>query len=396
MKTALDGIKVLELCNGIAASYCTKILADYGADVIKVETPGLGDPIRSVGPFPGDKPELETSGLFLYLNTNKKSITLNLKSPTGASIFKDLVKQVDAVVESFSPKVMPSLGLDYQTLKNINPHLVMTSISGFGQTGPYREYKATDLITWALSGILYGSGDAEREPLRIGPDETEYVTGFYGVLATLAALYFRDEAGVGQDLDVSAWEAFHTTEPWMALLHSQLEGLIRKRRGLHWPFGLLPCQDGYVTFYIATQAHWESLCVLMEMPELRDKPGYETPMQRDDHAEEITSIVTSWLKNKQMEEVSHAAQELRLPWTPVPDMSQIMDMAQHKARGYFVDIDHPVAGKLTYPGALFKLSETPWRAGRAPLLGEHNQEIYCGRLSYSKEHLVSLREQGII
>ena len=182
----------------------------------------------------------------------------------------------------------------------------------------------------------------------------------------------------------------------MILLHSQLSGLVRKRPGIRWPFGIIPCQDGYVGFFFGTQANWESLCVLMEMPDLLDRPGYGTPLERDQHAEEITSLIVSWAKDKRMEEVFQSAQELRLPLSPIPDMSQIIDLAQHKARGYFIDIDHPRAGKLTYPGALFKLSETPCRAGRAPLLGEHNEEVYFGRLGYNKEDLVSLREEGII
>jgi len=330
------------------------------------------------------------------LNTNKKSITLNLKSQTGAGILKDLVKQADVVVESFSPQVMPGLGLEYETLKEMNPRLVMTSITAFGQTGPYRDHKATDLTVWALSGILYETGDPDREPLKIGSSETEYMAGFHAVLATLAALYYRDETSVGQHLDVSAWEAFQTAEPYMPLLYFQMGGLVRQRAGLHWPWGILPCKDGYVGFFFAIQANWESLCVLMEMPELLDKPGWATPLERDQHAEEITTMITSWLKDRRMEEVFHAAQDLRLPLTPVPDMSQIIDTPQHKARGYFVSIDHPVVGELTYPGALFRLSETPWRAGRAPLLGEHNQDVYCDRLGYGNEHLVSLREQGTI
>lgn len=396
METALDGIKVLELCNGIAGSYCTKILADYGADVIKVEKPGLGDPVRSMEPFLDNKPDPETSGQFLYLNTNKKSVTLSLENRMGADIFKELVKLADAVVESFSPKVMPGLGLDYRTLRKINPQLVMTSITPFGQTGPYCDYKANDLTVWALSGILYETGDPSREPLKIGSNETEYVTGFYGVLSTLAALYYRDEVGIGQHLDISAWEAFNTTEPYMILLHSQLGGLVRTRPGIRWPFGIIPCKDGYIGFFFGTQANWESLCVLMEMPELLDKPGYGTPLERDEHAEEITSVIAAWAKDKFMEDVFHAAQEIRLPLSPIPDMSQIMDLAQHKARGYFVEIDHPRAGKLSYPGALFKLSETPWRAGRAPLLGEHNEEVYCEYLGYKKEHVATLRKEGII
>jgi crotonobetainyl-CoA:carnitine CoA-transferase CaiB-like acyl-CoA transferase len=392
---ALSGGRVLDLTHCIAGPYCTKILADYGADVVKVERPGVGDPARSMGPFPGDNPDIESSGLFLYLNTNKKSITLNLKSAAGVEILKELVKGVDIVVENFSPRVMPGLGLDYQTLKEINPGLVMVSISNFGQTGPYRDCKATDLTVWGLSGILYELGDPDREPLKMGSNVSEYVAGLYGALVALSALYYRDETGTGQHVDVSVLEAFHTMQPSMTLVFS-MAGFIRQRAGIHFPWGILPCDDGYIGFFLPTQTHWESLCVLLEMPELIDRPEYETPMMREERRDEITAIIVSWLKGKRMEDVFHAAQELRLPLTMVPNTEQLFDMPQHKARGYFVDIDHPVGGKLTYPGAPFRLEETAWQAGRAPLLGEHNEEIYCGRLGYSREHFAKLSGDGII
>jgi len=392
---ALSRVHVLDLTHHVAGPYCTKILADYGADVIKVERPSVGDASRGMGPFPDDKPHPESSGLFLYLNTNKKSITVNMKSLTGLGILKELLKQVDVVVENFSPRVMPSLGLEYEALKKINPSLVMVSISNFGQTGPYRDCRATDLTIWGLSGILYELGEPDREPLKMGSNVAEYVAGLYGALVTLSALYYLDESNIGQHIDVSILEAFHTMQPSMTLVFSYA-GFVRKRAGIHFPWGILPCQDGYVGFYLPTQTHWESLCTLLEMPELRDKPEYETPMTREERRDEITAIIVSWLQGKRMEDVFHAAQELRLPLTLVPNPEQLLDMPQHKARRYFVDIEHPVAGKLTYPGAPFKLSETSWQAGRAPLLGEHNEEIYCRRLGYSKEQLVKLREEGVI
>jgi crotonobetainyl-CoA:carnitine CoA-transferase CaiB-like acyl-CoA transferase len=310
-------------------------------------------------------------------------------------ILKELVKQADVVVENFSPRVMPGLGLDYETLKKINTSLVMVSISNFGQTGPYRDCRATDLTIWGLSGILYELGEPDREPLKMGSNVAEYVAGVYGALAALSALYHRDETGVGQHVDVSMLEAFHTMQPSMTLVFS-MAGFIRKRAGIHFPWGILPCQDGYVGFYLPTQTHWESLCTLLEMPELRDKPEYETPMMREERRDEITPIIVSWLQGKRMEDVFHAAQELRLPLTVVPNTEQIFDMPQHKARGYFVDIDHPAVGKLTYPGAPFKLGETPWQARRAPVLGEHNEEVYCRHLGYSEKQLAKLREEGVI
>jgi len=392
---ALAGVKVLDLTHYIAGPYCTKMLADYGAEVVKLEKPGSGDPTRSMAPFLHDEPHPEKSGLFLYLNTNKKSVTLNLKSATGVKLFQELVKQADILVENFSPRVMPGLGLDYQTLKKINPKLVMTSISSFGQTGPYRDFRATDLNIWGLSGIMYELGEPDREPLRIGNNVSEYVAGLYGALVSLSALYYCDEASKGQHIDVSIWEAFHTMQPSMTVVYSYA-GFIRKRAGIRFPWGILPCKDGYVGFYLPTQIHWESLCALLEMPELREKPEYETPMLREERREEIAAIIVSWLKDKRMEDVFHAAQELRLPLTIVPNPEQLLHTPQHKARKFFEDIDHPATGKLTYPGAPFKLSETPWHAGRAPLLGEHNEEVYCERLGYKKDDLVKLREEDII
>jgi crotonobetainyl-CoA:carnitine CoA-transferase CaiB-like acyl-CoA transferase len=392
---ALSGTRVLDLTHYIAGPFCTKMLADYGAEVVKVERPGWGDAARRMGPSLNDEPHPERSGLFLYLNTNKKSITLNLKSAAGVKIFKELVKHADILVENFSPRVMPSLGLDYETLKKVNPKLVMTSISNFGQTGPYRDYRATDLNIWGLSGIMYELGEPDREPLRIGNNVSEYVAGLYGALVSLAALYYCDETGKGQHLDVSILETFHTMQPSMTVVYSYA-GFIRKRAGIRFPWGILPCKDGYVGFYLPTQTHWESLCALMEMPELREKPEYETPMMREERREEITAIIVSWLKDKLMEDVFHAAQELRLPLTIVPNPEQLLNTPQHKAREYFVQIEHPETGVLTYPGAPFKLSETPWRAGQAPLLGEHNEEIYGKQLGYSKEDLVKLKEGGVI
>jgi CoA:oxalate CoA-transferase len=392
---ALTGVQVLDLTHHVAGPYCTKILADYGADVVKVERPGLGDAARRMGPFPDDDPDPERSGLFLYLNTNKRSVTLNLKTAAGAQTLRALAKQADILVENFSPRVLPGLGLDYDNLRKENPDLAMVSISNFGQTGPYRDCRASDLTIWGLSGIQYEHGEPGRQPLKMGRNVSEYVAGLYAALVALAALYHRDETGVGQRADVSILEAFHTMQPSMTLVFS-MAGFIRQRSGIHFPWGILACRDGYVGFYLPTQGHWELLCALLEMPELRDRPEYETPMMREERRDEITAIISSWLRDRQMEDVFHRAQELRLPLTLVPNMEQTLAMAQHQARGYFVEIDHPSAGKLTYPGAPFELAATPWQAGRAPLLGEHNEEVYHGRLGFSSEQLATLKQQGVI
>jgi CoA:oxalate CoA-transferase len=271
----------------------------------------------------------------------------------------------------------------------------MVSISSFGQTGPYRDCRATDLTVWGLSGIVFEHGEPDREPLKMGANVSEHVAGLYAALLALSAQYYRDEAGVGQYVDLSVLEAFHTMQPSMTLVFS-MAGFIRHRAGIHFPWGILPCDDGYVGFYLPTQTHWELLTTLLGMPELRDKPEYETPMQREERRDEVTATILSWLKGKKMEDVFHAAQELRLPLTLVPNMEQTLNLAQHKERDYFKEVDHPVVGRLTYPGAPFRLSQTPWQAGRAPLLGEHNEEILCGRLGYTGEQLDRFRDEGVI
>jgi crotonobetainyl-CoA:carnitine CoA-transferase CaiB-like acyl-CoA transferase len=206
LEQALSDVKVLDLTWHIAGPYCTKLLADFGADVIKIERPGEGDPARKMGPFPHGKAHPERCGLFLHLNTNKKGITLNLKSHKGRKIFKELVKFVDIVVESFSPRVMPSLGLSYENLKRVNPSLVMTSISNFGHNGPYRDFKASEIVEYAMGGEMYSTGIEGREPLKLGGNVVQYQAGTIAAVATMGALFAARYQGVGQHVDVSIME----------------------------------------------------------------------------------------------------------------------------------------------------------------------------------------------
>ncbi len=204
---ALEGVRVLDLTHHIAGPWCTKLLADYGADVIKIERPGSGDPTRSIGPFYHDDPHLEKSGLFLHLNTNKRSVTLDLKRPTGQDIARRLAQNVDIVVESFSPGVMADLGLDYPILEKLNPRVVVTSISNFGQTGPYRDLKASEIVSSAMGGPMNVTGHAEREPLKLGGSIVAYQAGSVAAYSTMVALYQAEEDdGEGQHVDVSIYE----------------------------------------------------------------------------------------------------------------------------------------------------------------------------------------------
>jgi len=396
---ALSDVKVLDLTWYIAGPYCTKLLADYGADVVKIERPGEGDPARRIGPFQGDKPDPERSGLFLYLNTNKKSITLNLKTGAGVRLFKELAREVDVVVESFSPGTMARLGLDHETLEKVNPRLVMTSISNFGQTGPYRDYEATHLTQCALGGWSYQIGEGNREPLQGAGWATHYLAGLFGAIGTAIALYYSRETGIGQHIDLSTAEAIIPILTCCPTVYHYLK-LARRRRGnvIFMGYGFVArCKDGYLGANAYTFTQWEQFLHWMDAPELVEK--FSTALGREyirTHAEEITERLAPWFLDKCKDETFHAAQELRIPFAPIPTTEDLINCSQLKSREWFATAEHPRAGPVAYPGAPFKMSQTPWSIRHtAPLLGQHNEKIYS-RLGYSRDDLVRMKEQGIV
>jgi len=398
MANALSGVRVLDLTHYVAGPYCTKLLADYGADVIKVEKPGLGDPARSIGPFFHDTPGLEKSGLFLFLNTSKKSINLNLKSKDGAQILKQLVKDVDIVVENFHPRVLPALGLDYEALKDCNPSLVMTSITNFGQSGPYKNYTMDAIVADGMGGWSITVGEPERPPLKIGGYQAEFTAGLQAAMATMTALTYQELHGPGQHVDVSILESVVNMLMSDTILYAYT-GQVKIREGVRhrpYPSTVLPCRDGYVGVIGHMPIQWETLCAWMEKPELMDDPRFGTSGLRREHADDLDEILTSWLADKTQDELYHVAQELRIPFGKVMNAEQILHHTQLIHRNYFMSIDHPATGEVKYPGAPFRFKDLPYDIQRAPLLGEHNEEIYGRRLGYRPEEVVRLRELGVI
>lgn len=402
MEQALLDVRVLDLTHYVAGPYCTKLLADYGAEVIKIEKPGEGDGARIMEPFWGDDPHPEKSGLFLHLNTNKKGITLNLKSRTGVEIFKELVKDVDILVENFEPRVMPSLGLDYDTLADINPRLVMTSISNFGQTGPYRDYKATELVISAMGPHMFFEGEPNREPLKYPGFKAQYLAGTHAAAVTMGALFGSKANGAGQQVDVSIMECLSSPPEGAAgLINYAFSGRALGRQGYRmegvYPWGVYPCKDGYVYIWGMLPLFWPRTVKWLEMPQLVEDPRFATPQARREHHRDFDAIFMPWLMERTQQEIVSSAQAHRLPCAPVYTIDGVVKDAQSKARGFFVEIEHPVVGKITYPGLPFKLPETPSQPQRpAPLLGQHNREVYCERLGYPDEDLVRLRELGVI
>jgi crotonobetainyl-CoA:carnitine CoA-transferase CaiB-like acyl-CoA transferase len=398
----LEGVKVLDVTHYIAGPYCTKLLALLGAEVIKIEEPNEGDGVRRIAPFFVDAPIHEQSSLFFYLNTNKKGITLDLKQQTGKIIYKRLVKEVDIVVENFSPRVMPSLGLDYITLKKVNPRLVMTSISNFGHSGPYMNWKSSEVVSYALSGVTYSSfGTPERGPLKPFGSIAQHISGIYAATGTMTALNHSQRTGVGQHVDISILECVASMEEHSLVMAAYRNETKKQSGRLHpsnHPTTISRCKDGYVQLSVATPYHWQRLCLIAGLPEdwRKDDSPFMTGSYRRQHYREIDIALEPWLMSHTREEIQEMAREVLIPVVSVKTIPEIMDDPQYKARDFFIEVEHPYAGKVTIPGMPFKMSENPNRIGRAPLLGEHNEEIYCQRLGYSKEELLRLRGQGVV
>lgn len=396
---ALKGLKVIDLSWHIAGPYCTKLLADLGAEVIKVEQPEKGDPSRLEGPFPNDTPNPDASGLFGYLNNNKKGITLNLKSKRGIEIFKDLVRNADILVENFSPKVMPSLGLSYEVLSELNPRLVMTSISNFGQEGEYRDYRATELITQAMSGLVTFIGDSSREPLRAGGALRmfEYIAGVFAGMSTLTAVAGMRKSGKGTHVDVSITECGLFGRSYQTVQNSFPKSLFKAGKRYVTLPSLEKCKDGYIGLNILTGQHWQDFCIMTEMYDWIEDPRFTTMVNRIENEKEFRERLNKWLMEHTREEIFELGIQFRIPVTPVPTFKEMPSFPQYKERQFFTKVNHPVMGEVLQPGAPFRMNETPWQIKQpAPLLGEHNTSVYSGLLRISESELEKLHAEGAI
>lgn len=387
----LSGVRVLDLSEDVPGPYSTKLMAYMGAEVIKIEPPGVGDVSRRNSPFLNDIPNPETSGSFLYLNGGKKSITLDLTTRTGAGILKELVKDSQILIESFHPQTLENLGLGYEVLEKVNPSLVLTSVTHFGQTGPYSQYKGGELVDFATGGNLNLMGLPEREPIKFGGNAGQYMGAVACLGGALVAFYSAEGTGVGQHVDLSLQETLiccHIQD----LCNYEYTGTVQTRG--HGSM-IYPCKDGFVG--LTLQQHlWPRVCTLLDMPELVDDPQFATFQGRRDNADLLDAVIIGWMIERTKEEVYHEAQALNLPTGYVATVEDIVNSPQHNAREFIASIDHPETGPLQYPGAPFKIPGHNLEHKRAPLLGEHNVEILCDWLGYARSDLVMLRGAGVI
>ncbi|MBI4308634.1 MAG: CoA transferase [Chloroflexi bacterium] len=399
---ALEGMTILEWCTTLAGAFCGKLLADMGAEVVKVERPGAGDPSRARGPFPGDTPNPEASGAFLYFNTNKKGVTLDVERPTGRALFLDLLRKADALVVDRTRKQMKFLGLDYPRLEAHSPLLVFTTVTPYGWTGPNAEAKAYPLnIAHAGGeGFLLPGGMVNwgRPPVKVGYNVNECDAGMAAATATLAALFVRDSLGAGQHVDISAQDVVL----WLYRLNMATytdQGFVTTRNNVSASIGgCLPCKDGYVQLFMAGgDKEWQALVETMGSPEWTQDERFRTEEGRMSHRDEVYTCLVQWTIERTKREVFHQAQAHHTPIGMFSTTGDLLASEQMKARQFFAVADHPGAGPLTYATAPYRMSATPWQARRAaPLLGQHNHDVFCAWLGLSDQELVRLAQQGVV
>ncbi len=398
---ALSGIRIIDLTQNVAGPHCTKLLADHGADVIKVEPPD-GDTARTSAPFFKDQPHAEHSGLFLHLNTSKRGITVNLSSSTGRKIVEELAVNADALVEDLGPGGLESIGLSYEGLKALNPRLVVTSISPFGLTGPYRDFKVVDMMYYGIGGPLSSTGDPERAPMRIGDNVSLYQAGAAAAVATMMALYAAEMRGEGDHIDMSIMETQQGSIDRRAsmLLGYSYTGVLGGR--VLDVFGIgtgpHPCMDGWVNT-LGGEFGFEKICSMIGMPELMEDPRFATVQARKapGAAESFDEYYIPWLLDRTKKEVWSLAQQNRIPSGVINTTEDLLADENFRDRGVWAETDHSAVGRVAMPGRPFIMHETPWKMSKpAPTLGQHTPDVLCGELGYSREEVVQLRRSGAI
>jgi crotonobetainyl-CoA:carnitine CoA-transferase CaiB-like acyl-CoA transferase len=403
-KGALNGVKVIEYCNFVAGPFCVKQFSDVGAEVIKVETVE-GDESRRRGPYADDIPDPNLSELFLYNNTNKMGVTLNLETSEGRDILKKLVAGADIFVEDRAPGEMARLGLGYEVLKEVNPDLIMVSITPFGQDGPYRDYKAYYLNTFHAAGMGYllpaNSPNSDREPIKAGGYIGEYDIGACAAISVMAAYYWRRYAGgTGQYIDISKQDALIALER-QNLIDFYDKGKSPTRMDRYDQIireATVCCRDGvYVKIVLHPDRQWNGLCRALDNPEWTKLAIFGDPPLRKKNFEQLDAYLSAEVLKYDGEELFSKIQAEGTAGAPIYSAEKVFTSPQSKARDFFAEIDHPRAGKHMYPGLPYKLRISPPGGNvGAPILGQHNEEVYCGRLGYSKQDLVKLKEAGII
>lgn len=391
----LNGLKILDLTRVLAGPYCTMLLADLGADVIKVEMPVTGDDSRHFGPYQNGE-----SAYFMSLNRNKRSMTLNLKHEEGKKLLKELVKQVDVLVENFRPGTMEKLGLGYDVLKEINPALVYAASSGFGHSGPYSKKPAYDGVVQAMGGIMSITGPKDGEPTRVGPSIGDIAAGLFTTIGVLAALNHKNETGIGQKVDVAMLDcqvAMLENAIARYVVTKEIPKPMGNRHTSIVPFEPFDSKDSKIVVAVGNDGIWKRFCKVTGLEDLIDDPRFSTNPERNNNYDTLRPLLAEKLVEKTTEQWSRLFDEAGVPNGPINYVDKVLENEQVLARDMIVEVDHPKAGKLKMPGVAIKLSETPGEIKRAaPLLGEHSVELLKEFFDYTEEDIQKLIDDGVL
>lgn len=393
---ALEGIRIIDLTRVLAGPYCSMLLADMGADVIKIERPKIGDDSRAFAPMVGGE-----SGYYMNLNRNKRSITLDLKKDSGKEIFRRLIKDADIVLENYRPGTMEALGFGYETLKQINPRLVYGCISGFGHYGPYRDRAGYDIIGQAVGGLMSTTGWPDGPPTRTGTAMADVLAGLSLTVGVLTALYSAKDTGVGQKVDVALVDSVVSSLEIINQIYL-IKGMIPERIGNRYesvyPYDSFHAKDGDLVISCGNDKLFRLLTDLMKAPELTENPLFLTNPDRVKNNKDLKPIIEEWLKDITIDEAVEMLLGVGIPAAQINTIDRVVsDPHIAGAREMFVDIEHPVAGKMKITGNHIKFSETPVRYERpAPLLGQHNREILSEVLNCSEQEIDRLEADGIM
>lgn len=397
MKTtgALEGVRILDLSRVLAGPFCTMMLADLGAEVIKIEIPGKGDDSRSFGPFVNGE-----SGYYMNVNRNKEGVTLNLKKPEGKELFLEMVKKADIVVENYRPGVMEKLGVGYDVLKEVNPKIIYGAVSGFGHYGPYTLRPGYDVIGQASCGLMSVTGWPEGGPTRVGTAMADSLAGYSLAIGLLAALQYRNNTGKGQKVDIGMMDAGIASLQIIYPIYT-MGGRIPERIGnryeSNYPTDTFETKDGMMVIGAANDKLWMKLCEVMGKPELSVDERYDKNPKRVERYMEIRPIIQEWTKDFTTKEVVDLLLSNGVPASPINDLAQVVNDPHAKAREMFVHVQHPVAGDTVLNGSQFKMTETnPVIERHAPLLGQHNEEVYKELLGLTESQIEEYKEQGIL
>ena len=395
----LAGLRVLELAGMIAGPYCGKLMAGLGAEVVKVEPPCVGDPARRRGPFPGDVPNPERSGTFLYLNTGKKGITLNLEDPQGRHILRQLAESVDVLIHDLPPRQAEKLGISHESLASSNPELICASITPFGSSGPHANYQAYDINVFHAGGegYLLPNGLAldtypDRAPLVAGGQMGSYQGGLTAAVGILGAVFAIRNGRPGQQVDCSLQDA-QLAIGYLPVQRLEAEGFVEDRFSRFFRVGgVMPTQDGYVELLTLEPRQWAGLAELLGHPVWADAERFQDPAT---YGAEINRHLRAWTAEHTKEWLYRQGQSHGVPIAPYFTPDEAFHSRQERERGFFGGIDHPEAGRLDYAGLPLRFGEDPFTLGPAPLLGQNNQAVFQD-LGYSAEDIVDLARAGVI